>query len=240
MPSRNTSVTAKCCVCADALPPGRPRRTCSDACRQAAWRRRHQPTPTPPALPTSRPRKPSTVYECPAPIRRGADGAGTAHFAAACTGCPLREQCTAGRSVSVGVHERQLVAARARQQDPDWIADYRATRPKVERKIGHLMRRHHGGRRARVRGKSKVNADFALLAAAINLARLAVLAVASTPRSGWVAAPGRARPELDPLSSSASSHHDALIAEPPTDHRATVSRVSTRPTTAPTAPRSPN
>jgi len=65
MPSRNTSVTDRCCVCAAALPPGRPRRNCSDACRQVAWRRRHQPALTPPALPTSRPRKPSTVYEWP-------------------------------------------------------------------------------------------------------------------------------------------------------------------------------
>jgi IS5 family transposase len=54
-------------------------------------------------------------------------------------------------------------------------ADYRATRPRVERKIAHLMRRRHGGRRARVRGRLKVGADFALLAAAVNLARLAVL-----------------------------------------------------------------
>ncbi len=132
---------------------------------------------------------------CPAgqsaPIRRGADGAGTALFGPACTGCPLREQCTkatAGRSIRVGVYEQQLTEARARQRDPDWVADYRATRPKVERKIGHLMRRRHGGRRARVRGKTKVAADFALLAAAVNLARMSVLAVASTPGPGWSAA----------------------------------------------------
>ncbi|MGH9206763.1 MAG: transposase, partial [Acidimicrobiales bacterium] len=54
---------------------------------------------------------------------------------------------------------------------------YRATRPKVERKLAHLMRRKHGGRRARVRGTVKVNADFSLLAAATNLARLAVIGV---------------------------------------------------------------
>jgi len=134
---------------------------------------------------------------CPAgrtaPIRRGTDGGGTASFGPACAGCPLREQCTkaaAGRSISVGVHEEQLAAARARQQHPDWVADYRATRPKVERKIGHLMRRHHGGRRARVRGQDKVAADFALLAVAVNLARLAVLGVASVPGSGWATAAG--------------------------------------------------
>ena len=54
-----------------------------------------------------------------------------------------------------GSYERQLADARARQRDPDWITDYRATRPKVERKIAHLMRRRHGGRRARVRGTSQ-------------------------------------------------------------------------------------
>ncbi len=39
------------------------------------------------------------------------------------------------------------------------------------------MRGRHGGRRARVRGRAKVNADFNLLAAAVNLARLATLGV---------------------------------------------------------------
>ncbi|MPY86212.1 MAG: DDE transposase, partial [Actinophytocola sp.] len=62
--------------------------------------------------------------------------------------------------------------------------------PKVERKIGHLMRRRHGGRRARVRGKAKIAADFALLAAAVNLARLGVLTVAGTPSPGWATAAG--------------------------------------------------
>jgi hypothetical protein len=65
MASRSTSVTATCCICQGPLPPGRPRRTCSDACRQAAWRQRHQPKPPTPTLPANRPRKPATVYECP-------------------------------------------------------------------------------------------------------------------------------------------------------------------------------
>ena len=103
-----------------------------------------------------------------------------AHFGAACEGCPLAARCTtspSGRSIHVGVYEQQLARARARQTDPAWKADYTATRPKVERKIGHLMRRRHGGRRARVRGHTKVNADFSLLAAAVNLSRLAMLGV---------------------------------------------------------------
>ena len=51
------------------------------------------------------------------------------------------------------------------------------TRPKVECKLAHMMRRKHGGRRARMRGRLRVGHDFALLAAAINLARLAMLGV---------------------------------------------------------------
>jgi hypothetical protein len=65
-PPRNATVTARCALCNETLPPGRPRQWCSDACRQAAWRRRNQPAaPTRAPVPPSRPRKPSTVYECP-------------------------------------------------------------------------------------------------------------------------------------------------------------------------------
>ncbi len=130
---------------------------------------------------------------CPAghtaPIRRNGDGDGLARFGSACADCPLRSECTEssrGRSIRVGRYEKHLAEARQQQQSPDWKADYRATRPKVERKIGHLMRRRHGGRRARVRGQTKVDADFNLLAAAHNLARLAVLGIQWT-RAGWVA-----------------------------------------------------
>ena len=110
-----------------------------------------------------------------------------ARFGPACASCPLAAQCTnskAGRTVYVGPYEEQLARARAAQREPDWKADYRATRPKVERKIGHLTRRRHGGRRARVRGTTKIAADFALLAAAVNLARLAVLGLHRTS-TGW-------------------------------------------------------
>ncbi|HET9689807.1 MAG TPA: transposase, partial [Acidimicrobiales bacterium] len=120
-------------------------------------------------------------------IRRHRDGSGTAAFKHACASCPLREQCTAsrtGRVVNVNRNEAALAAARERQRDPAWRNDYRATRPKVERKLAHLMRRRHGGRRARVRGLLRVGADFALLAAAHNLARLALLGLRSTP-TGW-------------------------------------------------------
>ncbi len=123
-------------------------------------------------------------------IRPHSDGGGTASFAGACATCPLRGECTtsaSGRTISVGPHEATLASVRAAQAAPAWKADYRATRPKVERKLGHLMRRKHGGRRARVRGTRKVDADFNLLAAAVNLARLAVLGLASTTAGGWAA-----------------------------------------------------
>ena len=131
------------------------------------------------------------TVRCPAgntaPIRAARTGGGTAYFGAICARCPLRAHCstaTAGRTITVGAHEHALADARTRQTDPAWIADYRSTRPKIERKLGHLMRRRHGGRRARVRGTQRVDADFRLLAAAVNLARLAVLGLHRTA-TGW-------------------------------------------------------
>jgi hypothetical protein len=116
---------------------------------------------------------------------------GQASFGPACATCPLRGQCTsaaAGRTVTITAYEQELAAARARQADPDRAADYRATRPKVERKLAHLVRRRHGGRRVRVRGLAKVAADFNLLAAAVNLARLGMLGLHWTSSGGWAAA----------------------------------------------------
>jgi hypothetical protein len=126
-----------------------------------------------------------------APIRRNSAGDGTAGFGTACAACPLAAQCTtskAGRKVAVSRHERLLARARADNTDPDWRADYRATRPKVERKLAHLMRHRHGGRHARMRGRTKIAADFSLLAAAVNLARLGVLAIRWTGPGTWAAA----------------------------------------------------
>ena len=137
----------------------------------------------------------SDTVTCPAEVRvaihRSSSG-GIALFGAHCVSCPLVGQCTrspSGRTIKIGPYEEMLTTARTRQADPSWIADYRATRPKVERKLAHLMRRRHGGRRARVRGRVKVNADFSLLAAATNLARLAVLGLHSAPQ-GWAAVGG--------------------------------------------------
>ncbi len=135
----------------------------------------------------------ASTVTCPAgttvPISAEASGTGTAYFREACATCPLRQACTTakgGRTVGISAYEELLRAQRERCADPSFAADYRATRPKVERKLAHLMKRRHRGRRARVRGRRKVDADFNLLAGAQNLARLAVLGLRSTP-SGWAA-----------------------------------------------------
>jgi hypothetical protein len=116
-------------------------------------------------------------------LRLRKDGSSLAQFGDECASCPLRAHCTdslQGRTIRIHPKHDTLTRYRVKQRDPAWRQRYRATRPKVERKIGHLMRRKHGGRRARVLGRDRVAHDFALLAAAINLARLAALTAAAT------------------------------------------------------------
>lgn len=135
------------------------------------------------------------TVSCPsgqlATIRRRADGSGLARFGAVCRDCALRDQCTTsnrGRLIQIHAREAVLQAERSRQTCAEWQEQYRKTRPKVERKLGHLMRRYHGGRRARVRGRQRVEHDFAMLAAARNIQRLALLNV--RPETGPVVAVG--------------------------------------------------
>lgn len=129
----------------------------------------------------------ANTVSCPAghlvTLRRSTDGAGHASFGVSCNNCPQRSACTTskqGRNVHVHPKHEVLDRARKRQRDPAWVQTYRSTRPKVERKLAHMMRRKHGGRRARVRGTVRIRQDFALLAAAVNLVRLAKLT--ATPR----------------------------------------------------------
>lgn len=125
------------------------------------------------------------TVSCPAgntvPLAWGKQGKrGVGRFGDLCTACPLVQKCTQspnGRTIKVGPHEAVLQKARSDQQTTAWADDYRATRPKVERKLGHLTRRRHGGRRARMRGLLKIADDFSLLAAAQNLLRLTVLGI---------------------------------------------------------------
>ncbi len=115
------------------------------------------------------------------------DGTRIAEFGNHCADCPLRPRCTqskTGRAIKLHPKHETLDRHRRRQRDEAWKKHYRHVRPRVERKLAHMMRRKHGGRRARVRGRERVRQDFALLAASINLARLAALGVRVAPRTG--------------------------------------------------------
>jgi IS5 family transposase len=132
---------------------------------------------------------------CPAghtvAIRISAKGGGRAAFGPHCATCPLRESCTSsphGRQVSIHPNEATLRRARAEQSTPEWGQRYRADRPVVERKIAHLTRRLWGGRKARVRGLARISTDLDTRAAAVNLARLAVLGL-HWGGTGWTVAP---------------------------------------------------
>lgn len=132
---------------------------------------------------------------CPAghvvPIRFSSDGSGRADFADTCGPCPLRQRCTtstSGRSVSIHAKEEVLQRHKAAQADPAWREEYHSTRPKVERKIAHLVRVAWGGRKARTRGTQRVATDVDTRAAAVNWARLATLGLGMVD-GRWAVAP---------------------------------------------------
>ena len=133
----------------------------------------------------------AATVTCPAAVTVGIrfadNGSGRADFSASCGRCAQRDRCTTsatGRVVTIHPHEEMLQAAKAAQAEPGWLAEYRATRPKVERKIAHITFRQHGGRKARSRGAARVLTDLVTRAAAVNLGRLATLGVTHTA-DGW-------------------------------------------------------
>jgi hypothetical protein len=66
IPPDDVSVTAPGCpACGATLPAGRSRRFCSPACRQAAYRRRHQSAAAETPLQPRRSRLQGTLYQCP-------------------------------------------------------------------------------------------------------------------------------------------------------------------------------
>jgi hypothetical protein len=122
------------------------------------------------------------------PIIRSDDGSGVGRFGRRCDDYPLRGRCidaARGRNVTVHRHEALLARQRGGVADPDLGRRLPVDRPKVERKLAHLVRH---GRRARRRGLQRVDADWNLLAGAVNLARLAALGV-RYDRQWWVTAP---------------------------------------------------
>ena len=67
IPLRHDAVTIPCPSCGRPFTPAGKRRYCTDACKAAAYRRRHHATATPvDRSRRARPRKPITVYECDA------------------------------------------------------------------------------------------------------------------------------------------------------------------------------
>jgi hypothetical protein len=97
-------------------------------------------------------------------------------FGKLCAQCPLRAQCTTAASGrTLRLHPHHDLLRRARRDwatDPDLRADYRATRPNVERVVSQIASR--GGRRIklRYRGTSDNNAWLKRRTAALNLRNL--------------------------------------------------------------------
>jgi hypothetical protein len=68
-PPRNDArndTAATCPACGAPFTRTGRRRYCTDACRQAAWRRRAASPRRPAALPAARPRRQGTIYQCDA------------------------------------------------------------------------------------------------------------------------------------------------------------------------------
>lgn len=124
---------------------------------------------------------------CPAGLTRPVSSKGRVTFGAACTGCPLRAQCTtatSGRKVRLGPHHQLQREHRQRASEPGFAAAYRQHRPMVERSIAWLTR---GNRRVPYRGVAKNDAWLHQRAAGLNLRRLLVLGL--TQQNGaWVLA----------------------------------------------------
>lgn len=116
---------------------------------------------------------------CPAGTVRPISPKRRVTFGSACTGCPLRAQCTtATRGRKMELHPQQQIQRehRARALDPDFQAVYRQHRPMVERSIAWMTR---GARRVPYRGVVKNHAWWNTRAAAINLKRLLGLGLTS-------------------------------------------------------------
>lgn len=113
-------------------------------------------------------------------------GGGRFQFPAeVCNRCPLRWDCTGslrGRSLQVGPHHDLLVQARADQRTESFRQIYRSKRPTVERVISRIVRK---GRKARYRGKARVEEQVVLKVAAENLVRMLRLGLVWDAEAGW-------------------------------------------------------
>jgi hypothetical protein len=64
-PSRDDPATMTCPTCQTQFTPTGRQRYCGTPCRKTAFRRRHQHPSTTVVVPTARPRRQMTIYECP-------------------------------------------------------------------------------------------------------------------------------------------------------------------------------
>jgi predicted RNA-binding Zn-ribbon protein involved in translation (DUF1610 family) len=65
IPPRDDPGTMPCPVCQRSFTPAGRQAYCTTACRKTAFRRRHQQTGPAITVPTARPRREITIYECP-------------------------------------------------------------------------------------------------------------------------------------------------------------------------------
>jgi transposase len=118
-----------------------------------------------------------------------ANGGGRFQFpAGVCNRCPLRWDCTSslkGRSLQVGPHHDLLAKARADQRTEGFKRIYRSRRPTVERVISRIVR---NGRKARYRGRARVEEQVVLKAAAENFVRMLRLGLIWDAKAGWTLA----------------------------------------------------
>jgi transposase len=96
-----------------------------------------------------------------------------------CAGCPLRGDCLAnpaskrGRVVIKNDYEAEYKRVQAKAQTTQY-QETRRIHPKVERKLGEVVR-HHGARRACYRGLAKVLMQALLTALVVNMKRMTKL-----------------------------------------------------------------
>lgn len=124
--------------------------------------------------------------------RNDKDTASIFHFKRSlCVTCPLLDRCLAklpakrGRSVTKNDYQAEYDAARQLAQTQAY-AQVRKQHAKVERKLAEIVR-YHGGRRARYRGRDRVNIQFLLTGIVVNIKRIIRLlgarATVATPLS---------------------------------------------------------
>jgi transposase len=127
--------------------------------------------------------------------QRNTNGTGWKYRFAAhhCNDCPLRQRCFTDpekgrrRTVIKNDHEAAYRAAREKAQTPRY-QDVRRSHPRVERKLGELVR-WHDARRARYRGRAKVLIQGLLTGLVVNVKRLLKLVeAAAQPMAGTVRA----------------------------------------------------